>query len=75
MITIAEQFGMKDALAQLGIKAIGTIKRSDFGIGGKLQNIMVGQPLLVHIKPLYKGPKGQHFAPPRWGTIFGVLQV
>ncbi len=34
-------------IPQLGIKATGTIKRSDFGIGGKLQNIMVGDEIAI----------------------------
>ena len=34
-------------IPQLGIKAIGTIKRSDFGIGGKLENVMVGDEIAI----------------------------
>jgi polyisoprenoid-binding protein YceI len=32
---------------QLGVKAITTIKRSDFGIGGKLANVMVGDEISI----------------------------
>lgn len=34
-------------IPQLGIKATGTIKRSDFGIGGKLATIMVGDEIAI----------------------------
>lgn len=32
---------------QLGIKALGTVKRSDYGIGGKLATIMVGDEISI----------------------------
>ena len=34
-------------IPQLGIKATVTIKRSDFGIGGKLENVMVGDEISI----------------------------
>ena len=41
---------------------------------GMLQSMMVTQPMVVRGEPLYQGPKGQHFPPPHWATLFGVLQ-
>ena len=37
----------KNKKLQLGIKALTTIKRSDFGIGGKLPTIMVGDEIQI----------------------------
>ncbi len=37
----------KNKVPQLGIKALTTIKRSDFGIGGKLPTIMVGDNIQI----------------------------
>ena len=34
-------------IPQLGIKATTTIKRSDFGIGGKLATVMVGDEISI----------------------------
>ncbi len=37
----------KNKQLQLGVKAITTIKRSDFGIGGKLATVMVGDEISI----------------------------
>lgn len=37
----------QNKIPQLGIKALTTIKRSDFGIGGKLATIMVGDEISI----------------------------
>ena len=37
----------ENKIPQLGIKALTTIKRSDFGIGGKLATIMVGDEIAI----------------------------
>lgn len=37
----------KNKVPQLGIKGVGTIKRSDFGIGGKLATVMVGDEISI----------------------------
>jgi polyisoprenoid-binding protein YceI len=37
----------ENKIPQLGIKALTTIKRSDFGIGGKLATIMVGNEISI----------------------------
>ncbi|MFN3847933.1 MAG: YceI family protein [Spirosomataceae bacterium] len=41
---------------QVGMKATTTIKRSDFGIGGKLQTIMVGDEIEVRVTGEFNKP-------------------
>ena len=39
-----------------------------------LQSLLQGPPLLVRGVPLYRNPEGEELPPPRWGTLFGVIQ-
>ena len=39
-----------------------------------LQQMLVGTPVTVKGRPLYRNPDGEHLGSPRWATLFGVIQ-
>ena len=39
-----------------------------------LLHLLKTAPLIIKHQPLYQNPEGEELPPPRWGTLFGVIQ-